>query len=211
MKWPTCSKCGASKEPDQMSSGRGICKACHAAWARENYAKKKASIADLVGTKDCVTCGQTKDVNDFPPASNKCKVCKRTYHQQWASATAEHLRARREARYAANREAELASAKQWAIDNRERSNAIKKRWAERNQDYMKARYARLKAAAPDSVRRKGRESVKRASDELHDHLVRTRLAKAAGVPRELITDEMVNVKRKHTQILRKLKEYKDEE
>jgi len=79
--------------------------------------------------KLCSKCGESKDYSSFRMGRTKCKECAKLDRVAYTSNNKVRLRKIRADRYILNRETNIATAKQWAKDNKERAafNAARKR------------------------------------------------------------------------------------
>lgn len=132
-------------------------------------------------TKTCSKCGEVKAVELFPKARCRCQRCFREKQKEWYEANSQRINAKR-------KEAYRADSTKFSIYN-------KKYW-EANRE---------KLVASSKVKSKAYR------EGLSDGYVAQRIAQRVGLRANLIPAQLIEVKRKHLQILRKLKEKPNEQ
>lgn len=157
-------------------------------------------------TKTCSKCGEVKAVVAFRKIGMQCKVC---------------LNAAARKRYEVNPEKVAANSKKWRQANPEKARANSAKWEKSNKDQRIAKRRewnlknRKKRAQQESARRqanleRARERERLVRERLPDSYVRNKVSKLTGLEYINVPPELIKVKRKHLQILRKLKEKTDE-
>lgn len=131
-------------------------------------------------TKTCSKCGEVKAVESFSKKQRYCKVCASQYFASWRLV---------------NHEKTASYSKNWRLANREKALKATQNWAQANPDKKKASETRI---------------TKFHVDTLSEKYVKTLISRRTDIPHADIPVELIEVKRKHLQILRAIKEMKDE-
>lgn len=144
--------------------------------------------------KACTKCGETKPLDKFFRRADRssgykscCKICSKQISLQ--SKTPEKVRAWRNS---------------WAARNREKVRALHKLDYEKNSSSYKKRskdWAELNVKARKSINTKYQDSTK---------YVATQLAYQLGINRSQIPHDLIEAKRAHLKLARKLKELSNE-
>lgn len=133
--------------------------------------------------------GFCKDKKTKDGLSSRCKVCRNAQTAACRKANPEKHRA------------EVAA---YTKANPEKVKANQAAWKKANPEKVKAKMATYRKANPEKVK------VRLAfyQKALSDALVKTKIFVCSGIPRDLIPQELIQAKRAHIQINRKLKELK---
>lgn len=149
--------------------------------------------------KRCPTCKEVKPRGEFNKdaskkdgLSNLCKECNRAKSRKWR---------------AENPEKERASTRKWYAENREKHRAIGRKWEAENREKYRARKRRWAAENPEKVRESSRKRV----EDLRPHYVKQVLTDL-GLPPVVIEEnpELIELKRLHIQLTRKINQKKKE-
>ena len=144
--------------------------------------------------KTCSRCKTGKPVVEFTKYnksidgfSYECRSCKKERAAKWYLDNRERSAKNRKARYEKNKEIE---------------NSRSKRWAEKNIISIRVRHKLYRKNHKEQFRIYEARHVK----ELSDKYVKQRITRATGLPVNEISSKLVEAKRLHLQIIRKLKE-----
>lgn len=157
-------------------------------------------------TKTCGKCGEVKSLVMMLKKGNSCKACAAAYSKAW---------------YEANRKTRIAKSTDWKKANPDSVREYQKKYHAANQEKKRA-YAKARHTAnreDDNARaRRWREEHPTAlaswkADQrkaLSSYYVKRLISERTGLPPSRIQIELIEVKRKHLQILRKIKELTNE-
>ena len=142
--------------------------------------------------KQCSKCGKTKGVDEFGKdkymkdgRKSFCKDCRNAYTKAWRKVNPEKVRAAMKKWYKANPEKAKANTRDWQKANPEKTKAFKNSWQKANPEKKKASNAK-------------------AIQNLPDCYVKGKL-KNQGYPPEMISPELIEVKRTIIKIKRACK------
>lgn len=77
----------------------------------------------------CNYCKESKPIEDFlPKKPTRCRVCYNTYMREWSRRNKETVNARVLKHYYLNRDAKIATRKEWYKNNFDRHHATVKKW-----------------------------------------------------------------------------------
>ena len=168
----------------------------------------------MMESKKCNKCGELKPKNLFSKRSisvdglqYKCKQCEKEAKQSWFINNPEKAKISKE------------KMKHWRSENVEKCNQISRRWARENKEKARAwaianpeKYKKSKLewkkAHPGKVIETRIKAKKKAREGLSDSYVVDVLCNIQGISAALITKELIDAKRVHLKITRKLKELK---
>ena len=94
-----------------------------------------------MGFKNCTRCGESKPLSDFSAKRRVCKLCRCAQTKAWIKANPE--------KFAAGAARRAAVARQWAIDNPERTKEAYRRYAARSPEKCRAAGKRWRKANLD--------------------------------------------------------------
>ncbi len=134
--------------------------------------------------KTCNKCKTEKPLTEF----YKCKTLKDGHQRQCKLCTSERKKV--ESRSAVSRE----TRKRWIDQNRDKVNRYSKEWAKRNKD----KATKWQREHPEYQRMQTKKDIEVISNKYIKSMLRC----------SCITNELIEAKRLHIQILRKLKELK---
>ena len=149
-------------------------------------------------TKTCSKCGEVKAVEMFLKRKGQCKDCLAAWHVVYRKINKEKIGAR-EKNYRETHKQQIAERnRRYVSINFAGRKQYQQKWRQNNQDSL------LKIER----RRRQRDAIKikQFRDSLPDCRVKQAIAAQIGVPANAIPPELVEVKRKHLQLLRKIKE-----
>ena len=153
-------------------------------------------------TKTCSKCGEVKAVEMFVARRCQCKVCTRAAGRAWR----EKNSAYQKEYFQKNKMKLLAQQKCYVQKNRKKTNEYKSKWQKSNPDVRRASAKKRKAADEERFSERSRAANKKSRSKLNDGYVAEKITKQTCLARHLITPELIEVKRKHLQLLRKIKE-----
>lgn len=157
-------------------------------------------------TKTCFTCGMVGALEMFLKKQNMCKTCATAYRKAWYQAHQEESIAKSTAYAKRHQNATREYQKKWRAENVQKKQDLDRGWYVANRDEALARLRRWKEENPGvdtAWRRNSRET-------LAPHYIKSLIARRTGMSESLIPPELIEVKRKHLQILRAIKETKNE-
>ena len=91
-----------------------------------------------MATKICRTCGIEKDICEFIPKRNHCKVCIKAHRKEYYAANSEKIKAHSKEYYVANSEKIKAYRKEYRAANSEKMKAYNKEYRVANSEKIKA-------------------------------------------------------------------------
>jgi len=91
-----------------------------------------------MATKICRTCGIEKDICEFIPKRNHCKVCIKAHKKEYYAANSEKMKAYKKEYRAANSEKIKAHKKEYYAANSEKIKAYNKEYYVANSEKIKA-------------------------------------------------------------------------
>lgn len=150
-------------------------------------------------TKTCSKCGEIKAVELFRDRRNQCKCCEVLAFKVWAKENPEKVKTLKRESYRKNKEKILVAQKKYRQKNIE---SIREKNRKRSIEYA--------AKNPEKRRMTRRKTNAKSVERLSQYYVRNLVAASVGIPAELVVDSLIEVKRKHLQILRAMKEKTDE-
>ena len=123
-----------------------------------------------MATKICRTCGIEKDICEFIPKRNHCKVCRKAYKKEYYAANSEKIKAHCKEYRAANSEKMKAYNKEYRAANSEKMKAYKKEYYAANSEKIKAHSKEYCAANSEKIKayedeRSKRKWIKRCMQE----------------------------------------------
>ena len=147
-------------------------------------------------TKTCSKCGDVKAFDAFKKIGMQCKSC---------------LNEMARKRYEINPERVAANSKKWRQANPEKVIANYLKWEQGNRD---KRVAKQKEWAIKNRRKRAQQQSKRDGllrKNLAESYLRNIVSRTTGIEYAVVPQALIEVKRKHLQILRKLKEKPNEQ
>lgn len=167
--------------------------------------------------KTCSKCGEVKAVELFRRNRNQCKMCRAEWARKWAADNPEKVVESNKKWVKQNRAKVAENHRSWREKNIERAlkNESKSREKNREKTREKARHNQPKRAQYCKLwKRNNSEKVKlydaKSVANLADSYVRDKVRRCVEVNGIGIPPELIEVKRKHLQILRALKEKPNE-
>lgn len=147
-----------------------------------------------------------------------CIDCERERNKKWKEDNPEKRKKSqdewRKKYYAVpeNKKKKRAIDKRWQDANREKTRSYTKKHYKKNRDYIlnKRKKDRANPEIGEKLRKYGREYVKNASKNLTKQYLKSRLVFDEGVPRESVTDDLVNQYKEHLTLVREIKTFKKE-
>jgi len=191
-------------------------------------------------TKTCSKCGEVKAVELFRRDRNQCKGCSSIEYKVWYEKNIQYARGRAAQWSKDNAEKRLATRRKFKEDNPEKHKANLKRYREKSREKYpeKHRVASAKWALENPEKRKAiarksaianrekknaqskrarqqnpaiyKDYFRRKCENLDDSYVKQLVASYAGISTDKVPKQLIEVKRKHLQILRAIKETKNE-
>jgi len=181
----------------------------------------------MVLTKKCFQCNKFKPLDGFHKDKQKhdglcplCKVCRNLAAARSNKKNVSQVRVSAAARYAANPEPAKLRAKRWRNENPERKKLLSKRWFQDNlqkcllasaqwqkdhPELMRLYRKQWKKANPESARIYEMKKVKKAPDQYIKQLI---CSSNVGLKTTDIPLPLIQAKRAHLQLARKIKELK---
>ena len=114
-----------------------------------------------MATKICRTCGIEKDICEFIPKRNHCKVCIKAHRKEYYAANSEKMKAHCKEYYAANSEKMKAHRKEYRVANSEKMKAHRKEYYAANSEKIKAHKKEYYAANSEKIKAYKDERSKR--------------------------------------------------
>jgi hypothetical protein len=118
----------------------------------------------------------------------------REYKRQWRIANREHLRMLHHQHYIENKEKYLEQSKEWRITHPKERKQTVDRYRNNN---------------TEKIRASGRAQSERARMELSDNYMKSLIVQKSDLPPSLVPDSLIEAKREHIRLKRKLKEIKE--
>ena len=174
--------------------------------------------------KKCSKCGEVKLLECFSRDKTRkdgysveCKKCNTEYGAKYRAKNREKLNAKAAEYHAKNREKINARAAKYYVENAEKRESITAKYRAKNREKINARAAEYRAKNPEkrkSINAKyyveNAEKIKARTDkyteQLTDTYIKNQIKQQTGVPYEHITQELIETKRLHILIQRKLKD-----
>lgn len=157
-------------------------------------------------TKTCSKCGDVKAVEMFRKRRTKCRLCEAYEQRVYAKNNPEKVKALRKKYIQKNTAKEKARQKKYREENPEKAKASAKKYREANPGKEKARQKKYHEENPE----RSKEQHKKAKDELRDSYIKVLLTLQLRCKASELPSELIEVKRKHFQVLQKIKEMTDE-
>jgi len=110
-----------------------------------------------MATKICRTCGIEKDICEFIPKRNHCKVCIKAYNKEYYVANSEKIKAHSKEYCAANSEKIKAYKKEYYVANSEKMKAHRKEYYAANSEKIKAHCKEYYAANSEKMKAHNKE------------------------------------------------------
>ncbi len=170
--------------------------------------------------KKCSKCGEVKLLECFSRDKTRkdgysveCKKCNTEYGAKYRAKNREKIKAKAAEYHAKNREKINARAAKYYVENAEKRESI----TAKNREKINARAAEYRAKNPEKRKSinakyyvKNAEKIKARTDkyteQLTDTYIKNQIKQQTGVPYEHITQELIETKRLHILIQRKLKD-----
>lgn len=167
--------------------------------------------------KTCSKCGEVKAVHFFRTGYRGCKSCAAIAQKKWVANNQEKEKARVKRYREKYPEKERERVKKYYEAKKDQLKAKRiglgeagivarraavKKYTEANKDRVKERLARHRR----KNRGKIREKTKANREKLVGSYLKAVIHRTTGIPEREVPDFLIEVKRKHLQILRKLKE-----
>ncbi len=186
-----CSKCGEVKLLDCFSKNKTKkdgyafwCKKCAAENAKKHYSENIEKIKAIKAKYRSENIEKIKDT-----------------HAKYRSENREKINAKNAKYFAENPEKRKAAVAKYRDENPEKAKASYIKWLAKNPEKRKAADAKWRAENPEKVKEFGIKKTRTMPDSYIRNVIRQ-----GGVPNEIITPDLIETKRLHILIQRKLKD-----
>ena len=163
-----------SKDSKRLDGLQPYCKACSKAKRKATEAKNRA-MRSTSGTKSCHTCGEVKQVTDFPKSDS--------HAGGWHTTCRTCLAASGKARYETNADLRKAQSRRDYHDNKPARQAARHAWRCANKDRVSQRNKAWRAANPERVSKNMRDWVRNNAHQKQALEATRRAKKLQATPR----------------------------
>lgn len=161
-------------------------------------------------TKTCSKCGEIKESGLFPKARLRCRDCLNERLRQYRARNPEQVKESRKKSNTKNFISNAACEKRWRSRNSEKVSALQRKWRSENKEKRRKALEKWKSENQERFKRLQSNWAKKSASELSDKYVADLIVKSTKMPLVLISQELIEVKRNHLQLVRKIKELTNE-